>query len=403
MKMSAVQLKKAKEFLEEPLHSVYGMRKVNGEKYGVEFENELPEAPLDDRTMEKVVYNTSFSIKNDGSLRLHGYEFVSKPQEYQEMKDEIAKVCALVKDMPWTYSRRTSTHIHMNFSDKTAYEVLKFACTYWIIEPLLFMAVDPVRRSNSFCVSSSDTKWQLRQAFEKFDLARVFLEDQAKYASLNLCPLLNIQTVECRIFHSSWNVNEIHGWLDILHNMRHFAAIRQLDQIKSDFMDLKPEAFCQLVIGQKATGELKKAAADGGANLDDLLREGYNAIRPLLGLSKKIKEVQGFFEEARQEYERRKNLPPKPPRDDDPLAQLQWLEEDAKFAELRNLFEPPPPPDAQPAWRMFDLANGLWVEVQPPGPNPAPAAHAVFDEAAEVLENVWNVIDDIDDDEVDPR
>ena len=41
--------------------------------------------------MEKVVY-TSFSIKNDGSLRLHGYEFVSKPQEYQEMKDDIASL-----------------------------------------------------------------------------------------------------------------------------------------------------------------------------------------------------------------------------------------------------------------------------------------------------------------------
>ena len=103
------------------------------------------------------------------------------------------------------------------FLDKTAYEVLKFACTYWIIEPLLFMAGDPVRRSNSFCVSSSDTKWQLRQAFEKFDLAHVFLEDQAKYASLNLCPLLNIQTVECRIFHSSWNEKKFTvGWISCI-------------------------------------------------------------------------------------------------------------------------------------------------------------------------------------------
>jgi hypothetical protein len=341
----AGNLKSAKALLKEPIANITGTKLLNGALWGIEFENELDEDVRLSAVKQHLAMSLGFNITRDGSLRGTGYEFVSRPLELAAMKSAVEALCTALAPEKWSYSRRTSTHIHINFADKKGPDLLKFLAVYWIMEPCLFLLVKPHRVGNTFCVPTTTTRDTLITELSRdYTIRSIAAEDHYKYESLNLSPLFKYGTAECRIFHSSFNAKEVNGWLDILNGIVKFSErCKDLAEVRQRFIELTPQAFFKQVVGDLAD------RFDGP--VEALLRRGFRDAAPIFKMHLKLKEIEGFIV-AEEEKQRR---------------QLELVKEHLKTDRdlLMYLNEPAPP--VEPAVRFpWEVANiGVVVDAAP--------------------------------------
>lgn len=282
------------EVLLSTTFSAYTRRNHKGDLYGIELENECEDYLLDEEY--GFLNNLNFRVTEDPSLRGNGYELVSFPMKPVELKENLMKLCPRMKNYNWTYSRRTSTHIHVNFADKTVLDVLKYLLVYYTLEPVLFLSVKPTRLSNTFCMPSEDVLNQVINSVSQ-DYSLRFLADENtyKYSSLNIAPLYRFGTVECRIFHSTFEYKELAIWLNTLHAMKKFSeGFDSLSAMKKDFIDTPAEDYLEKVLGNQLWKHYIQLAANANENLAELIRSGYAYARRLVTLDKtfdKAREV----------------------------------------------------------------------------------------------------------------
>lgn len=158
-----------------------------------------------------------FAIKEDGSLRNGGAEYVSIP----ERRDLLAAEFKALQD--WLkldyskdpFSHRTSVHVHVNVASLTARQAKNMLLLYALFEEFFFSMVKPERRANIHCVPLTET--HLPSLYHK-DISFIAAR-WSKYSALNLCRLADLGTFEFRHHHGTGDVGAIETWLKVLDNL----------------------------------------------------------------------------------------------------------------------------------------------------------------------------------------
>jgi len=277
---------------------------------GVELEIEF-DGPLNVELLH--IYQMNRNISNhwvttkDGSLRGHGYEFISKPFTLDFLMGSVTDLfdCFKSAGVVIKQSHRTSTHIHLNFSKNKLNELYQFLLLYYFLEPTLFCLTEEDRWHNTFCVSSEMVSSNIARQAENFrPFWKFYEEDQAaKYASLNLVPLTKLGTLECRIFHGATNAEEVCVWLTAMMELKLFAT--SFNNIKDLYKYLEVTPFEEVLkkVFQKTHKHIFEHVMIHEKSLYELANRGNSMAFPLLSLEKKMEAAKNFLAEEKRKME----------------------------------------------------------------------------------------------------
>lgn len=166
-----------------------------GELYGIEVEVEQFDPTH--RATEARALSRYWNLKEDGSLRNNGLEFVSKFLTPATRSTAVHHLYARTRQL-WAPTERTGVHVHANMLGRTLDEVLRIVTYYAFLEPLLFHYVGAAREENIFCVP-----WY-RAPEEAATVHAALLSDlwplreSCKYSALYCGPLRTFGTIEFR-------------------------------------------------------------------------------------------------------------------------------------------------------------------------------------------------------------
>lgn len=189
--------------------------------YSLEVEAEFSEPPNN-----PMKFN-NWRITQDGSLRGHGYEFITtSPLPIKDQDKNLAELFDQEYFKNYIPSHRTSTHVHANVQNWTMPQLMTFLVTYYLCEPLLTQWGGKQREGNLFCLRLCDAeksmdavKLLIDEDFYKL-LARF---DTYKYAGLNVANVSKIGTVEFRQMRGTNDPQLVKTWLDAIDNLINFS------------------------------------------------------------------------------------------------------------------------------------------------------------------------------------
>ena len=170
--------------------------------------------------IESVRSNQNFSrfvCTEDGSLRNHGYEFISDPLTRPELLKEFVALHDWLSfyDKKDAFSTRTSTHVHVNCRSLPVDTIKNLILMYAVYEEVLFAMVAPNRKDNIHCVPLTETLLNVRY---KYDLTNM-VASWHKYTALNILPLQKLGTVEFRHLQGTDDVELVAEWLMVLEGL----------------------------------------------------------------------------------------------------------------------------------------------------------------------------------------
>lgn len=266
------------EFMNKTIGGHFGLRSPKG-MFGIEIETEGVGLPAGGITPH-------FVGKVDGSLR-NGMEYVSNVLPYEvvhervnELRNSLQKHGARVAP---TY--RSSTHIHVNFCDRTFRDVLGMTVLWALLEPVVFRLMPPGRDGSLFCVSSYDAG-ELSAFTDRFcgDIAKNFpggFQPRGKYSSLNLTRLgpsehAGLGTLEFRVFPSCLEGEKIQEWCGWLYQMSQVVTKTKDDSFLSmvRYAEQNPVEFLKLIFGGLPIPEY-----EAGSYVDFGARTAYEMAR----------------------------------------------------------------------------------------------------------------------------
>jgi hypothetical protein len=186
-----------REFLNRKTGPFLTGNEVTGDLFGVELELEGRNVGLRD------VATRGWRRTDDGSLRGESVEFVTAGGK---TFDEVQKLVKELFDkftkngVVFNNSIRTSTHVHLNFSDKTFKQAVNFFTLFTLFEELLQFYSGEDRKGNVFCISTREAEGIVEVLSKGLASGSLdgFGGDRYKYAACNLCTLYKFGTVEVR-------------------------------------------------------------------------------------------------------------------------------------------------------------------------------------------------------------
>ena len=229
---------------------------------GIEIECEnaaTTKRPTEKTTEFLELHNHLWTIKEDGSLRNHGLEWVT-PRGFtaaqaatalQYLSDAFAQFYTNI-----TANARTGVHIHLDFLRKTQRELGSFILLYCLLEKSLFK-YSGGRSRNIFCVPVRESTNHVGAVLRSIlkhpnnwqNIYRLF-RVSAKYSAFNLLALSHYGTIEFRHGHGTNRPHTIIPWLEVLIKMYEYAE-------KQEF-----EAFLERIRLLNTTSEYEAIARD---------------------------------------------------------------------------------------------------------------------------------------------
>lgn len=198
----------------KPLHT---FPPFEGERYAMELEME---ASFNGAAFPQV---SGWRLEHDGSLRGNSAEYVFRAPVLPSSVGP--KLDALFEELDFSNidlmeSHRTSTHVHVNVSDKTPVQIMTIVALYAVVEELLTLFVTPERRSNAFCLRFCDSRDSVSYLATKLrepnpHLLRIS-EGTSRYTSLNLQALNKFGSLEFRLMQGAQNAHEAHSWFKLI-------------------------------------------------------------------------------------------------------------------------------------------------------------------------------------------
>lgn len=286
LKLEQFNAYRAKPFSEK---TMYGMVKslaahfkdVNVPNYlddtliGVEVEVEGITEPVTFKAKEG--QKEFWQVKEDGSLRNHGAEFITVPiaaRNFPIILEEL-KHGLIDSKSKFEFSPRTSIHVHMNVRDMTIEQVISLLVTYIAVERLLYRYVKDKnkieRAENIFCLPINQTYYvsvlgsrfvDIRKHIQYEDEMRIINEykelinDWKKYLGFNLLRSLEatMGTAEFRQMAGTIDHNILVPWIGLLLKLKKYAMNNPLENIIKDVEDLNTnsayDAFISSVFGE---------------------------------------------------------------------------------------------------------------------------------------------------------
>lgn len=186
--------------------------------------------------------NPVWQIKEDGSLRNRGVEWVTKP-----ITADMAPWCikelseAMTKEV--SFNMRTSVHVHLNVGDLTEQQVKLLVAFYMLYERDLFNFVGKGRWKSVYCVPLNESSEWLMHSIRAFG-GEVFW---SKYTALNLKRIAEIGTVEFRHMHGTCDVDKLSKWVGMICNLKEFIKKESPEELnKLLFSNLTPQSIASL-------------------------------------------------------------------------------------------------------------------------------------------------------------
>lgn len=195
-----------------------------------------------------------WTAKEDGSLRNNGIEFVtvpifgsSVPLVVTQLKKAFEKV-----NPKYSFSSRTSVHIHINARTMSVEEIISTLFVYITVERLLYRwvkrTVGVERADNIFCLPINQTEYtklignKISNIIEYLEYEgdiRSFKEygelahEWKKYLGINLKRSIDsgCGTIEFRHLSGTIDVKQISTWVGFLLKIKKYAKSNSLDSI----------------------------------------------------------------------------------------------------------------------------------------------------------------------------
>lgn len=194
--------------------------------------------------------NAVWMVKEDGSLRNSGSEFVTHPIEAHYAPAALQHLMKEALDPQCHFSPRTSVHIHLNVQDMDTSQVIDLVLLYSVYEKILYRFAGRGRIKNIYCVPIVET------ALMRWFLERGMNDQWSKYTGLNLCTLRNFGTLEFRHMHGTFDVEKLSNWIGMITSLKEYVKsstskeIRQMVQSMDDSFDFK--GLLHKIFGQYA-------------------------------------------------------------------------------------------------------------------------------------------------------
>lgn len=186
--------------------------------------------------------------KEDGSLRNRGHEFVTNPLPANVAGTAFLKLFnEILKNDDYSFTPRTSVHVHVNAQDLTYDQVKNLIILYGLFENVLYSFVGRGRKKSIFCVPMMNTSYG-HEAME-YGLRRIKWQ---KYMGLNLCTLSTFGTAEFRHMHGCNDIDKLNTWVGLVTNLVDYAAKVSHKSIRTSLAakDFDPVALAEEVFGQ---------------------------------------------------------------------------------------------------------------------------------------------------------
>jgi len=159
---------------------------------------------------------------SDGSLRNNGVEFVSVPAAGSSI---TLAVDTMWDNMPdaWSFSQRTSVHVHVNARDITWAQLKMWLLSYCVFEKFRFDFAGMDRGRGIFFVPLLDTTYPDYLISRIVNGTHSTVSSWEKYSAVNLSRLGDLGTVEFRHLPGTKDKLKINLWLRMLDDIRKFA------------------------------------------------------------------------------------------------------------------------------------------------------------------------------------
>lgn len=126
------------------------------------------------------------------------------------------------------YSFRTSVHVHVNVQDLDEVQVLNFIYLYLLYEESLVDFCGEGRKANRFCLRLQDADGLSEVLHHIFTRGlfgiKEFREDNIRYSSINLWPLVKYGSLEFRAMKGTHDPELLIPWLTALKELREKAT-----------------------------------------------------------------------------------------------------------------------------------------------------------------------------------
>lgn len=192
---------------------------------GVELE--IENVPNFDEMIVSGIYH-----EEDGSLRNHGREFITKPMTPSVLYHVLSSFFTKNKFTENNYSERTSVHLHANCLDLTLDQLATVLLLYQVYEPLFYAYVGHDRDKNIFCIPWAETALTYAVINSIKEGKIDGLRQWQKYTGLNLLPLFELGTIEFRHMAGTPDINFMFNWFNLVGSLFAFARKTSLEETK---------------------------------------------------------------------------------------------------------------------------------------------------------------------------
>lgn len=265
-----------KEFLNRLTCRVTGVPVVEGKVFGLELELEGHNVALND------VATRGWRRNHDGSLRGgpgNAIEYTTQgSKSFEDTQKLVTNLFKKFKEhkIKFNDSIRTSTHVHLNFSDKPIKQAFNFFILFTMLEEVLQHYSGEDRKGNLFCISTREAEGimgVLASAVARCDFSG-FAGDRYKYSACNLSCLYKFGTVEVRTMRGAVSADQVNTWVSILNDMYEYSLnmvspvdlVRDLSLFGADELMkriFKPENYKALMSSFPAVQTLHYSLMEG--------------------------------------------------------------------------------------------------------------------------------------------
>ena len=173
---------------------------------------------------------SNWIIERDGSLR-NGLEFKSRgPKTYEETVGMIKEYSNFLGKCKARATPRTSVHIHVNTQHMTAEQMKSMVWLSVAMEPVILRFCSDLRNHNGYCIpvyNSTNLVKYWRNVFKFLDKGLTTSEltglSRYKYAATGAYRLLDLGTIEYRMFPGCTDHTKLYWYIDILRSMYEVA------------------------------------------------------------------------------------------------------------------------------------------------------------------------------------
>lgn len=210
--------------------------------------------------------------QTDGSLRNNGLEFITPPLAGKGIDDSINEMWDKMPD-GWSFSQRTSVHVHVNARDLTWQQLKMWLLTYCVVEEVMFDFASPDRAKGIFCVPLLDTSYPDYLISKLVTNTHRAQQGWEKYSAVNLSRLGDLGTVEFRHMPGTRDKEKILLW------------VKMLDDLRAAGISFTEEGFLQLLEVNNPRVMLRRIFCDRVLNvlstkrIEEICRNGMDVVR----------------------------------------------------------------------------------------------------------------------------